>query len=49
MLNLHRNFWAETEITLMMIFPVIVWGLSVFLSRRIEPKEPEEKAAGAVD
>ncbi len=48
-LNLHRNFWAETEITLMMIFPVIVWGLSVFLSRRIEPKEPEEKAAGAVD
>lgn len=38
-LNLHRNFWAELEITLMLLFLPVVWGLSVFLSRRIKPKE----------
>lgn len=38
----NPSFWAEIELILDMIFFPIVWGLSVFVSYRIKPKEPEE-------
>lgn len=39
----NPSFWAEIELILDMIFFPIVWGVSVFISYRIKPKEPKEK------